>query len=658
MARFNTIAVHITVKDSSGIEQHVLLPNVKRPVEYGVLVEQIRKMGEDIIANSEKCNSYTHVLQSGYPAYFAFSSQTEFKLEVTAGQSSFDEASGGAINLDQPLIAYYNDCYLPAAYPQDEERPEQCSAAEILSDQKIKIGGLATVGFQRTIRVPDNNKTHALPPDMGPFPVYNMADIDHLPKQISSKGGVCIPMYQREAMWISFGSIADCAVKVSVGGINALTGHSQSFSKPGKQDYLAVSRSGAGQLWLDGISTSPGVVRKFVAVPLGKGLTVEGQLTGSETQGGVQIDIFPLLPSTVSFYPQRNLPGPMAKFYNSYKTPRQLALSPMIEIVNVVAGNHTLPFTLKKAAGRSIQTTPSSACIWKPSLIRVITLTGKTLTIKCSVLDIVDNLKARIKAMERIPCDQQRLIYAGIQLEGGRMLGEYKIHHGATVRLVLSLRGGGGEIFGGVAVGGRISQKIYKDPLPPFAYDYARACRLHVTIINSAHFTALTGLPTPRCPIKTSTYIKHGLPWYELYDEHVPVANNTSTPNSLNTVKTLGTLLAQASPSSNRTSKDIATECVYCDYEFAVMTLRPCGHDVCEGCSTVTRCPSCRNVIVGRDRFAASMGTMAAEHDMGVESGSNNERIVRLRLNSGTHKVVSFKEPRHAVSPLNGDGKD
>jgi hypothetical protein len=50
---------------------------------------------------------------------------------------------------DQPLILYYNDCYLPVAYPQDEARPEQSSGVEILANQKIKIGDLATVGFQR-----------------------------------------------------------------------------------------------------------------------------------------------------------------------------------------------------------------------------------------------------------------------------------------------------------------------------------------------------------------------------------------------------------------------------------------------------------------------------------------------------------------------------
>lgn len=43
MARFNTIAVHITLEDSGGIERHVVLPNIKRPVEYKVLAERISR---------------------------------------------------------------------------------------------------------------------------------------------------------------------------------------------------------------------------------------------------------------------------------------------------------------------------------------------------------------------------------------------------------------------------------------------------------------------------------------------------------------------------------------------------------------------------------------------------------------------------------------
>ena len=54
-----------------------------------------------------------------------------------------------ALISDQPLVLYYNDCYLPVVYPEDEAKPEQGSGAEILSDQQIKVGDLATVGFQR-----------------------------------------------------------------------------------------------------------------------------------------------------------------------------------------------------------------------------------------------------------------------------------------------------------------------------------------------------------------------------------------------------------------------------------------------------------------------------------------------------------------------------
>ncbi|KDR75685.1 hypothetical protein GALMADRAFT_495327 [Galerina marginata CBS 339.88] len=72
--------------------------------------------------------------------------------------------------------------------------------------------------------------------------------------------------------------------------------------------------------WLDGISTTPGVVRQFVAVPLRQGLTVKAQLTGQEARGGMQFDVFPLYSTTVSFKYGM-------KLLNLYKTPRQLGLS-------------------------------------------------------------------------------------------------------------------------------------------------------------------------------------------------------------------------------------------------------------------------------------------------------------------------------------------
>lgn len=145
-----------------------------------------------------------------------------------------------------------------------------------VADDEIRIGPHRSISFQRTLRIPDDGNRYPLPPGLGRFPLR--------PRD----GGVMLPMYRREALWISFGGSwwRPSAVKIGVGGINAISGEPlDALIRPGRQDYVVCP----DQPWLDGINAGEGTIRQFVGVPLGDGVTVEGQMTGAEAVGGIQI---------------------------------------------------------------------------------------------------------------------------------------------------------------------------------------------------------------------------------------------------------------------------------------------------------------------------------------------------------------------------------
>ncbi|WP_427165126.1 hypothetical protein ACQF4J_07000 [Streptomyces sp. C1-1] len=156
----------------------------------------------------------------------------------------------------------------------------------------LRLPGGVAVRFVRTLRLPETG-THPLPPGLGEFPLRRVAGCpDTVPEAWRARGGVMLPVYLREAMWLSFsGTTEPAALQVGVGKVCAVSGTPWSDRLSRKpQNYVVLPR----QPWLDGINSGKGTVRQFVAVPLGLGATVEGQVTGEEVWGGVQLQSFPL----------------------------------------------------------------------------------------------------------------------------------------------------------------------------------------------------------------------------------------------------------------------------------------------------------------------------------------------------------------------------
>lgn len=284
------------------------------------------------------------------------------------------------------------------------------------------------VRFMRTLRIPDNGKKYPLPPGFGSFPVRRVHDYaDRVPQEWLDRGGVFLPMYQREAMWLNLScpSWRPRALQVGVGKVCAVTGKSWSGSLTNrKQNYLALPQ----QPWLDGIANGKGTIRQFVAMPLGMGYTVEGQVTGQETFGGIQLKVFEpregLFPTT----PPR--PAPM-------------------RMRSAMSGCGGPP--------------PMAACAPR----------------------------------------------------------------GAMSKKKESM---------GLAAGGRMKQKIYKDSHGLQTWDPDNSHRVFVHLVNSQVWREITGEDAPSSPITAQEYAQAGLPWYDLYDEHLGAVGGSKVLSKVKSV--------------------------------------------------------------------------------------------------------------------------
>lgn len=196
-------------------------------------------------------------------------------------------------------------------------RITQPNLIETLKQDYMMIGGLS-INLQRTCRVPAG-KMNSLPAGLGSFPVYKVSDFKSGCPDEWRGEGYFFPMYRQEAMWMNFGrggylqgsaGLSPKALIVGAGNINAISGTPFDPSKnkmagrkrkrksrleiklEKEQNYLVVPP----QPWLDGWKSEDGKVYQFVAAEMGSGETVEGQITGEETVGGIQFVVYDAKP--------------------------------------------------------------------------------------------------------------------------------------------------------------------------------------------------------------------------------------------------------------------------------------------------------------------------------------------------------------------------
>ncbi|KAH8818840.1 hypothetical protein DL96DRAFT_1431116, partial [Flagelloscypha sp. PMI_526] len=416
---------------------------------------------------------------------------------VTDGPSNHDPAASGGlkININEPLVSWFKAYRryhgrAPNAKSSNSRMSSRNSDAynpkngSMMTWEESSITvGAATFSFNRTLRVPDDATSYALPAGLGTFPLLKAQDYPNsIPDYISQRGGYIMPLFQREAMWISIAG-ASCAIKISVGGINAITGGKQNEEAPkGMQDYVVGGR----QPWIDGIATEPGVVRQFVAMKLGHGYTIEEQLSDT-THGGIQIDVFPTLAGSVTFHHNTSRlaidksPNDLNIKLGGIITLSTTFVPTLRDLVRFATPNPVLNVSYR-------ENQPSEASTSSSMRIFIKTLTGKSVTLAT--------------------------------LPDARM---------------------------GIAAGGKISQKIYEDIQSPLMYDDDDPSRAFIHTVSTAAWEMITGVVCPLTPITPALYKAYKYPWFALYDEHLPTVQPSGNFNNVQSVRQLDNASAPSS---------------------------------------------------------------------------------------------------------------
>ncbi|MGH6879079.1 MAG: hypothetical protein ACREHV_17100, partial [Rhizomicrobium sp.] len=352
---------------------------------------------------------------------------------------------------------------------------------------EVHPDAILTVTLHRTLRIPDDGREYPLPPSLGHFPVVHVDDYKSKvsPKWVG-RGGVMVPMYQSEALWFSLHPNRSMernvpypfAIKCFTGKVSALTG--KEWSKKLKADDYMVAPP---QPWLDGYVVSDGTIKQFVAAPLGLGVTAEGQITGKEEFGGLQLEVLPML---------------REKFESKFPKP-----APRPASTNVLRG------------GRRLSTKSAGGVFWNGKG------SGQSMDSggeeKCSGGLIVESLGpvAASAGAQNYSSESINMV----SLDSNMMRGEVELSECSEGAAFYSPQLDTAKLDMGLAAGGRMQQQVFKDPHGIECWDTKNKTRVYIHLANSIGWQHVTGSMPPHPPLSAADYTAHHYPWFAYYEE-------------------------------------------------------------------------------------------------------------------------------------------
>ncbi|KAH6874354.1 hypothetical protein B0T10DRAFT_552820 [Thelonectria olida] len=574
------------------------------------------------------------------------------EIMVTSGPSRYDRQLGLLINQEVPLSSFTTELLRPRVACKD-------SRLTVNADQ-------LTVAFHRTLRLPEDGTVYDLPANLGVLPLFNISAA--APKLLSSqnpslvdmakKGGIFFPLYQREAMYISFKSTRPFAIRVFTGGVNAVSGLPWTETT-GSQDYLSVPP----QKYLDGIALDRLTVRQFVAMPIGAGYSVEKQITGLEEVGGFQLLITPYgSPLSLSWTrlkqdyaevpPVKSSRLETCHIKNTNRTPRDLGMEPGGLLRSDRSGSFpTIPDTadifVKSlldedpwAPGKTVRVTPMYA-FSVTILLRKSDGTKESIQVQWKPWDYLSScLDAEVEGYKlanfmfrwkgellyRGESTLESLGFADHETLDAAWMSPDERMNDLLARMTSkcdTLEQPLGWTMG-IAGGSKLRQKILSDPHERYRWRHEHSALINVQILNSVIFESLTGMLPPPCPITAETYLQAGYPFFNFYGEGEAISQGWQ--NKTKSILSVGTMDAGKVDFGTTVAESRSVGCTICKTKLCDCILRPCNHSFCAACverhmtedKTIT-CAVCKQNAEGLVGFSAPMG-LPGEDSMDMSS--------------------------------------